>query len=495
MEGERAQAPPTYARSTWLFGRALGLTFLIAFASFHVQLEGLVGEHGIVPAARLLEALGARGYGFGDAPSLAWWIGADDASLHLVCVLGEAVALALLAGALPGPSSLVAAFLYLSIVSVGGPFMSFQWDALLVESGCLAALVLPWQPFHSPRRLLEPPLVARWALYLLVARLVFLSGVVKLRSGDPAWSSLTALEYHYWTQPLPNPLSWLVHHLPGPFHVASAALTFAIELGLPFAIVFGRAGRRVAFAGFAGLMLVIGVTGNYGFFNLLALALCLPLVDDAILERVTPARIAAHVASAAGALPSWRTMARRIAAVPAVAIAAIGVLQILVSVGAGARLPEWAVAPLDAVTPYRLVNGYGLFAVMTKERREIRIEGSLDGESWREYRFRFKPADPSEMPREAFFHMPRLDWQMWFAALGSYRQSPWLAELMARLLEAQPDVLALFEDDPFDGRAPRFVRARIADYSFGDLDLLVDEGKWWRVEELGAYTPVFSRRE
>lgn len=484
-----------HARSTWLFGRLLGLTFLIAFVSFHVQLEGLVGERGIVPAARLLEVFSARGDGFWDAPSLAWLIGADDAGLHTICVLGEIASLALFAGALPGPSALIAAFLYLSIVSVGGPFMSFQWDALLVEGGFLAALLLPWQPFHHPRRLREPPALARWALYLLVFRLMFLSGVVKLASGDPAWSSLGALEYHYWSQPLPNPLSWFAHQLPDALHSVATGLTLVIEIGLPFAIVLGRVGRRVAFAGFLSLMLAVGLTGNYGFFNLLAVALSLPLLDDAAIERLTPRRARGWLGAAIDALPRWRARARLAIAVPVVALAALGVLQIFVSLGAGARLPSWAIAPLDEVTPYRLVNGYGLFAVMTKERREITLEGSLDGQTWRAYRFPYKPGDPTEAPPEAFFHMPRLDWQMWFAALGPFRQSPWLGNLMMRLLEAEPDVLALFEDDPFDGRAPRFVRARIADYRFGDWELLAEEGTWWRVEELGPYAPTFQRRE
>jgi lipase maturation factor 1 len=496
LENEASATPDrgrSFGRSAWLFGRLLGAVFLIAFLSFHVQLAGLVGSHGIAPAADYLGALRDSGYGFWDVPSLVWLAHDVDASLSLLCFIGELASLALLIGAFSGPSAWIASLSYLSLGNVSVPFMSFQWDALLVESGFLAGLMLAWHPIDRPSRAIEPLPIARWAVYLLLFRLMFLSGCVKLASGDETWVSLRALDYHYYTQPLPNPFSWLAHQLPGFVQRISTFLVIASELLAPFAIFFGRVGRRIAFALLAGLMLVIALTGNYGFFNLLAIALCLPLLDDAALERVSPAKARAFVRSSEDTRPRWRTILRYAFAIPTALAIFLGAEQIVVSLGGGRAMPDFAFAPLAAANRWNVVNGYGLFAVMTTSRREIRIEGSLDGIEWREYRFAHKPSDPSEIPGWSAPHMPRLDWQMWFAALGEARDSPWLFRFMQRLLDAQPEVLALLESDPFHGARPRYLRATIHDYEFGDFGLLFTEGKWWRMRDLGAYTRTFRR--
>lgn len=491
MTAHEVPSSTRFARSTWIFGRLLGLVVLLAFVSIHVQLDGLIGERGITPAARILELLEGRGDGMWEVPTLAWWTGASDGALHALCVAGEAVGLALLLGVLPGPASLLAAVLYLSLVSIGGGFFSFQWDALLIETCFLAAVLLPWQLVDRASACVEPPRVARWALYLLLFRLMFLSGVVKLASRDPTWASLTALEVHYWTQPLPGPLSWLVHQLPTWVHRASVVLVFVIELALPFAIALGFRGRRVAFAGFSLLMAVIALTGNYGFFNLLTFALAVPLVDDALIARWP--WLAERVRSAIDPLPIWRVRARLGAAVLAVVLIALGAVQTIASLGGARGLPSPVVAALDATRPFYLVNGYGLFAVMTTTRREIRVEGSLDGRTWREYGFAHKPGDPTDLPGWSQPYMPRLDWQLWFAALGEYRDSPWLGRFLRRLLEAEPAVLALLEHDPFDGQPPRYVRAVLYDYRFGDVALWWEIDAYWRVERVGPYGPTLRR--
>ena len=495
---------PRYAKSTWLFGRGIGLVFLVAFVSFHVQAIGLIGEHGVAPAVERMAAAEVRGETFRDLPTIAWSTGATDGAIGAICLAGELFALLLLLGFLPGLAALGATVLYLSIHSIGGPFMAFQWDTLLIESGFLATLVLPWRPFHSPRAAIEPPVFARWAVYALVFRLMFLSGVVKLASRDPAWASLTAMEYHYFTQPLPNPLSWPAHQLPASLHSASVVATFVVELGFPFLIVAallvilsGLARRservralarwplRVAFGGFAGLMLVIALTGNYGFFNLLTAVICLPLLDDAALDRLTPRRLRI---GGGGAVELRHRVVRLAQCSLLIFTYYLGALSFSLGLGGGPSMPDAMHEDLVVTSPFRITNGYGLFAVMTRLRREIVIEGSTDGREWREYRFAHKPRDPGALPGQSAPHMPRLDWQMWFAALGSFRQSPWLRRFMVRLLEAEPSVLALLAEDPFDGRPPRYVRATLYDYRFGDGD---DPG-YWVVERLGPYSPPMS---
>ncbi|MBX3275636.1 MAG: lipase maturation factor family protein [Sandaracinaceae bacterium] len=520
-----------YAKSTYLFGRGLGLALLVAFVSWHAQQAGLIGARGITPAAELLEAWRANGLGFADAPTLAWWVGASDGALAAMCWCGELAALLLLLGVLPGPSALAGGALYLSLHTIGGPFMAFQWDLLLIETATLGALVSPWRLFHAPSAVIEPPAFARWAIYALAFRLMFLSGVVKLASGDDAWARLRALDYHYFTQPLPGPLSWPAHQLPAWAHAASTAMVFAVELVLPFAIVLAllatavhaaltrarlpydasdappaepravrvaalvaRVALRAAGVGFVGLMLVIALTGNYGFFNLLTIVIALPLFDDAFVERLLPRRLRERLTPGPRAMHVGHRVVRLAQCSLLLFVYWLGGLSLAAGLGAGPSLPAALHDDLAAARPYRVANGYGLFAVMTRLRREIRVEGTLDGVEWREYVFAHKPGDPRALPGQSAPHMPRLDWQMWFAALGTARQSPWLHRFMLRLLAAEPSVLALLAEDPFGGRPPRCVRATLWDYRFGDVAHRAEHGAYWVVEELGPFAPPRCRR-
>ncbi len=343
--------------------------------------------------------------------------------------------------------------------------------------------------------------------------------MVKLSSGDETWAGLTALDYHYWTQPLPNPLSWPMHQLPAWFQRLSTIAVFAGELLAPLGIADALIARLVAAAifratgsdaatrlpraiarhslrasgvAFLALMLLIQLTGNYGFFNLLTMVIALPLLDDALIERVTPRRLRALLERGGPRMHVGHRVVRLAQCSLLLFPYWLGALALLVGLGAGPSLPDAFHEDLAAARPYRVASGYGLFAVMTRVRREIRIEGSLDGVEWREYVFRHKPGDPTELPSISAPHMPRLDWQMWFAALGTYRHNPWLVRFMGRLLEAEPSVLALLTEDPFDGRPPRYVRARLWDYRFGDVDRWQERGEYWVTEELGAYAPTLS---
>jgi hypothetical protein len=155
-----------------------------------------------------------------------------------------------------------------------------------------------------------------------------------------------------------------------------------------------------------------------------------------------------------------------------------------------APLPPGGPALLGAVAPLRLVNSYGLFAVMTTTRPEIIVEGSNDGSTWRAYEFRDKPGDVRRAPPIVAPHQPRLDWQMWFAALGTYQQNRWFESFMARLLQGEPSVLALLKYNPFPEAPPKYVRARQYLYHFtyrGQKD-------WWTREEMGQYFPTVSLR-
>ncbi len=458
------------------FLRLLGAVYLVAFLSLWVQAEGLIGSRGVLPIRELLdlarERLGASRYWV--LPTV-FWIADGDGALHVVCAAGTLLSLAALLGRARALVMLGLWALYLSLAVAGEDFLSFQWDALLLEAGLLAVLLAPRGILRRPPA--PAPLLIIWMYRWLLFRLMFGSGVVKLRSGDPTWRSLTALEYHYETQPLPTWIGFYAHHLPARVHVTSAAVMFVIELLLPLLIWLPPPWRRLPLASFVGFQVLIAATGNYAFFNVLTIALCVFLADSAWLPRRW------RPAAAPGEAPAtlFGPWPRAVLAPFATVVALVSALQFTeATLGIGLPWPTPAIWLARAISPLRSVNSYGLFAVMTTTRPEIVVEGSDDGETWRAYELRYKPGDVQRRPGFVAPHQPRLDWQMWFAALGGCDQSPWLRPLFQRLREGSPPVLGLLGSNPFPDRPPRYVRALLYDYHFADLDTHRRTGEWWQ---------------
>ena len=494
----------SFARSRWLFLRLIGVVYLIAFVSLAVQITGLVGEHGILPVGEFLTQAHAR-YGasaYYDWPTLAW-LSSSDMWLSSLCWGGAAMSLLLIAGIVPTVTAALLWLLYLSVTVAGQLFLEFQWDSLLLEAGLLAVLYAPlsWRERTDEA---EPPLVVRWTIWLLAFKLTFLSGITKLLSGDPTWANWTALSYHYETQPLPAWTSWFMYQLPRSAHYWSTAGTLVIELGAAWLIFLPARFARTRLAACVLMILLqagIGVTGNYGFFNLLTIVLYLALLDDRTLGRILPAR-AARVdeqsarRSAGPAIYPPKPWRRRIwrAGVNAVAIA-IAVLSVMTIVREMDRTRHvrglfdrgWPGTLLTWVAPFNAVNGYGLFRVMTTERPEIVIEVSADGTTWKEQEFRWKPGDVARRPRFIEPHMPRLDWQMWFAALDPSSAQDWLLSLVDRLLAGDPAVTRLLGPNPLGGR-PRYVRLAYYRYHFTASSDRPKTGAWWKREFLAYLT-------
>jgi predicted DCC family thiol-disulfide oxidoreductase YuxK len=478
---------PTYRIANALFLRLLGLCYLAAFVSLWVQVDGLIGSRGILPVKDLLDAVRAQlgGERWTLLPTLCW-LNPGDTFLHFLCAGGALSALLVVLGFLPAPALLICWIFSLSLSVAGQTFLEFQWDLLLLEAGFLAIWLAP------PRRwrvgaALDPPWAARALLCWLLFRLMFSSGFVKLASGDPNWKNLSALTYHYWTQPLPPWTAWFVAQLPASFHRLSCFVLLAIELGAPFLIVAPRRLRLIACVAMAGLQLLIAATGNYAFFNLLSLSLCVLLVDDAAFPRALRQRAAGDSRASRG---RW----------PALVLAPVLGLVLIVSVMLFAgtlRLrvpwPGAAVSLARAMLPFRSVGTYGLFMVMTTSRPEIVVEGSDDGASWLAYEFRWKPGEPTRRPRFVAPHQPRLDWQMWFAALGTCEENPWFVAFLDRLLEGSPAVERLLLRNPFPSRPPRYIRAVLYDYRFTDSAARRATGAWWQRQEKGLYCPILSR--
>ena len=520
--------PPTYFWARRWFLRTLGLVYLIAFVSLWVQIDGLVGTNGISPVSRFLPAvrhqLGPDAYFL--LPTLCWF-DSSNAFLHFLCGGGVVLSVVLILGIAPA-LSLVALFVfYLSLTVAGQVFFNFQWDVLLLETGFLSIFLAPWRLW--PRDLLLWPAssalaklqrdkpataspVSRAGLFLLkllLFKLMLMSGVVKLTSGDDSWgwlnqsfhwSALTALDYHYWSQPLPTVFAWWADKTPEWFKHFSVAFCLVVEIIAPFFIWAPRRPRLIAAGLMIFLQIVIALTGNYCFFNLLTIALCLLLIDDAVVgipqlrEAVQP-----HVTGAPDASPARtrRALPNRLCQYAAIAVIVvtlpIDAWLIFSAFKPQSRPPGWLANFYEQLEAFRIVNGYGLFRVMTKDRREIVIEGSTDGIDWAPYEFKWKPGDVKRAPGWCAPHQPRLDWQMWFAALETPQQNPWLIGLIVRLLEGSRDVTGLLARDPFPDKPPQYIRAMFYRYRFTNNDERRQTGAWWKRQELREYLPTISR--
>lgn len=488
----RDLAPSTYHTTRRVLERGLAAIYLIAFLSLWVQIIGLVGERGILPAGEFLRAVEQRAGAsrFELYPTLAWF-GSSDRALHLMCGGGVALSLLALLRVLPGQCFLGMWVLYLSLTIVGQTFLHFQWDSLLLEAGLLAVFLAPWRIIA--RRGAEPP-PSRcfiWLFRCLLFRLMFLSGMTKLLSGDHSWRDLTALNYHYWTQCIPNRLAWYVDKLPEAVGKFSIASMFFIELVLPFFIFLPRVPRLLAFWGLTLLQVMIILTGNYNFFNWLTIVLCFSLLDDRAWIRVWPKGALTAPAQSTRRWWLWTTRAVRMPV--ALVIVLVSTLHLWGTLTKYDRLPAWAMTVVRGASPFRSCNSYGLFRVMTKSRPEIIIEGSRDGREWKAYEFWWKPGDLGRAPGYCAPHQPRLDWQMWFAALGDYRRNGWLLQLMDRFLENEPAVLRLIRFNPFPDEPPRYVRAVAWDYRFTTWAERAATGDWWHREKQRPYAPVRRR--
>jgi len=468
-----------YELVSWIFLRVFGAVYIAAFLSLSVQIEGLIGHQGILPAAAYLPAAHNA---YGDSayrllPTL-FWFNTSDSALLVGTFVGALLGLLVVLDRFTR-SALVGSFvLYLSYVHVGQDFMSFQWDTLLLETGFLAIFLTGGSR------------IVIWLFRWLAFRFLFLAGIVKILSGDPTWRSLTALDYHFWTQPLPTPLAWYVAQLPQWLLMSGTAVTLVVELVCVFLIFLPR--RLRAAAAVCVLLLLqlpIVLTGNYNFFNLLTMLLCIFLFDDAALSTWVPSALRELALRLA---PRSNRVSTVVAAALALLVVPVGLNRIWLTLEHN-DLPVFGTLS-SAVSPFFVINGYGLFAVMTTTRPEVVIEGSEDLLMWREYTLRYQPGPLSRPARWNIPHQPRLDWQMWFAALGDWRESPWVVDLMHRLLEGSAPVVSLFDSVPF-AQPPRYVRARLYQYRFADRHTHELTGQWWVREAQEIYFPAVSLKD
>ena len=493
----------------WLFLRALGVIYFSAFFALIFQVRGLIGPHGILPAGEFLRALSGLGLlRFWYAPSLLWLSGSNHALMTL-CWAGLIASLLLVVNLWPRAMLLTCFVCFLSFVTAAQDFSGYQSDGMLLEAGFLSLFLAPSGFFPGWGAKQLPPRAAMFLLLWEWFRIYFESGVVKLESGDPTWRNLTAMYEYYQNGPLPTWIGWYLQHLPHWFHIATAAATLVMELVLVWMALLPRRWRIACFGIVTLWQAVVIATANYAFLNYLVLALAVFLLDDTLLRRLVPQRWQQHLcpsplrpsggeleestSPANAAKPVARPLARLRLGTRAIVLTWIfyaTAVPLVRMFWRAAPLPE---KPVLALEPLRIANQYGLFAVMTPHRYEVEFQGSNDGENWSAYPFRYKPQDVHERPRIYAPYQPRFDWNLWFASLGSWQQSPIVPRTEERLLENDRDVLSLFAGNPFGNAPPRLVRAVLWQYWFSTREQKHAHGVWWRRQFLGTYAPTLTR--
>jgi len=467
-----------------VFLRLLGAIYLIAFVSIGVQIEGLAGSEGIMPIGeRLIDYTANSGYErYFKLPTL-FWLNASDAALNGAAIAGCIAALFIMMQRFSRPALIAAFVLYLSIFHATHPFLSFQWDSLLMETGFLAIFLTP-----QSRVVI---LLFRWLLF----RLRFMSGISKLSSGDPQWANLTALDTYFEVQPLPNMIAWYVHQWPEWLLRFGTVATLVVEILVPFMMFLPRRWRFAAAWITIFWQVLIIITSNHNWINFLTIFLCLFLFDDRALRRVLPGRLQSVLC--------WKeTAAVRITPVKQYAVGLLAAFILSIST---LKLYELATMHkftgvtgevLNYALTWSVANKYHVFPTMTTRRIELEVLGSRDGIDWQPYRFKYKPDQLDERPQFIIPHQPRIDWQMWFVTLHP-RHVPWFGYFLEALLLNSPTVTALLQHNPFPDEPPRFIRVEAWEYHFTDSEQRARSGNWWQREALGPFSPLpgMARRE
>ena len=482
--------PGGYWLTRFVLQRGLAVIYLFAFVVALRQFRPLCGEDGVLPIDDYVDR-----FSFRERPSIlhvsptdrtAAWLARAGIVLSCMALLGIPSML--------GTPVQVAVWLalwalYLSFANAGQLFYGYGWESMLTEAGALAVFLGGWA--------VATPAVVVWLFRWMLFRNMLGAGLIKLR-GDDCWRELTCMDYHYETQPIPNPASWFAHHLPKRFHRVEVAGNHVVELAVPFLYFapqpFAAAAGVVTLAFMGWLVL----TGNFSWLNTLTMVLALALFADPQLAWLVG--VASTVATTVGAdlalaLPNPS---------PSFALAILAWGYALVVLG----LSYYPVRNLlssgqrmnTSFDPLNLVNTYGAFGHVTKDRYELVVQGTTDAvvdadTDWRTYEFHGKPTDVSRRPPQwAPYHL-RLDWQLWFAAMQPLRRNPWFLHFLAKLLEADADTLSLLRTDPFDGERPEHVRALRYRYRYTTPTERQETGDWWRRERLGTYAGPVARED
>lgn len=473
---------PAYWLTRFLILRLLGIVYAVAFLVAINQILPLIGSHGLTPVdvflRRVIESLGSKSAGFFRLPSIFWFTHSDSALLTFAWI-GFALSCIVVAGFANVPVLFVLWFLYMSFCNVGQEWYGYGWEIQLLETGFLAIFLCPlFDPRPFPRR--EPPLPIIILFRWLICRIMFGAGLIKLR-GDEVWRNATALYYHFETQPMPGPLSRWFHFLPHFLLRLGVWFNWLAELVAPLFAFGPRIARHIAGAIMILLQVILILSGNLSFLNWLTIIPALACFDDGFWSRLLPRTLCRRATKAAAAAKPSRPMT--VTAWIVTALIGVLSLQPVLNMLSPNQIMNTSFDPLN------LVNTYGAFGSVGRERLNIVFEGTYDSiptdsAKWVEYPYKGLPAAlDHRAPQVAPYHL-RFDWQMWFAAMGTPDDYPWTLTLIAKLLHNDPGALSLFAANPFPNKPPMYIRAILYRYSFAAPGN--SSHQWWTRQQIGA---------
>lgn len=460
----------SYEITRIVFLKALALVYCFAFANVVNQFLGLLGSRGLLPVGHFIRQVDWK-----RSPSL-FWLNYSDTTLKFAGWFGLILAGAAFLGFTEklGYAGHFISWgllwvLYLSFVNIGQIFYGFGWESLLLETGFLAI-------FFPPDNV-QMPLILMWLLRWMLFRVMFGAGLIKIRA-DPCWWDLTCMNYHYETQPMPNPLSWYFHRLPEVFQKASVLFTHFVELIVPWGLLFPGIIGIISGLFTVFFQFILILSGNLSWLNYITLVLCISCFGDAFWTAIFPfSSISSEPASL------WYL----------VLVYAYALFVAYRSWEPAKNLISSQQMMNASFDPLHLVNTYGAFGSITKRRFEIIFEGTEDNPAnedceWKEYEFKGKPGNIHACPPVvAPYHM-RLDWLMWFAAMGSYHHHPWTIHLVKKMLMNEKCVLDLLKKNPFKEKPPLYIRGELYVYNFTSWGAK----SWWQRKRVGVFIPALS---
>jgi hypothetical protein len=485
-EPEPLPASRSYWLTRFVILRLLGFVYAVAFLVAINQALPLMGSNGLLPVGTYLDRisviLGSGASGFFRLPSV-FWFAHSDGFLLTAAWIGFLLSCVVIAGFCNAPMMGVIWFLYMSFVHAGQEWYGYGWEIQLCETGFLAIFLCPLtdlRPF--PKR--PPPFAIIVLFRWLICRIMLGAGMIKIR-GDDIWRSGTALYYHFETQPLPGPFTRWFHFLPHWALQAGVWFNWLAELIAPFFVFWPRVGRHIAGVIIILLQVILILSGNLSFLNWLTIVPALACFDDGFWAKVLPRRLVLRAQRASLAAVPSRGMLTTAWIVTA--------LVVMLSVQPAFNILSPRQVMNTSFDPLDLVNTYGAFGSVGRERLNVVFEGTSDADSsdnanWKPYLYKGLPVLTDKRPPQVAPYQLRLDWQMWFAAMESPEEYPWTRFLIWKLLHNDAGALSLFAANPFPGSPPRYVRAVLYRYSFVEPG----QGDFWRRERLGLWLPPVS---
>jgi hypothetical protein len=479
---------PSYWLTRFVILRLLALIYAVAFLAAIRQIVPLIGANGLLPVGMFLdhvaEVLGSRGAGFARLPSLFWFIH-TDAALLTVAWIGFALSCVVLSGFANAPLLTALWFIYMSIVHVGQEWYGYGWEIQLLETGFLAIFLCPMlDPRPFPKRAPPAPIIGlcRWLSF----RIMLGAGLIKIR-GDVVWRDATALYYHFETQPLPGPLSRWFHFLPRACLKAGVWFNWLAELVAPWFLFWPRHARHIAGVVVVLFQITLILSGNLSFLNWLTILPALACFDDGFWSKILPRTLVRRAEAAAACAQPSKPML--VAAWVVTAVVAILSIQPALNMISPRQIMNTSFDPLD------IVNTYGAFGSVGRERLNVVFEGTMDANprddaDWVPYPYKGLPVALDKRPPQVAPYQLRLDWQMWFASMSSVEGYPWTLNLVWKLLHNDPGAVGLFAANPFPDKPPRYIRAIRYRYAFARSDST--GGRWWNRERVNAWLPPLS---